>query len=120
MFIAMLCLLIGFLQNVFAGNLTSGQMLDKSIENLQKNILRLTASTQDLERKYNILENKVNILKKLHGSCEPCKGSTEIIGVCDCSDIKPRKDCLQFYLDGYKVNGVYRLQKGPGFHTLHG
>ena len=119
--VVFLCFLLEFQQNVHATNMTSGQMLDKSIETLQGHIQRLTASTKDLEQKYNTLDKKVNNLKKLHVSCAPCKASTEATGVCDCTDIKPRRDCLQFYLDGYKVNGVYRLQeyKGPGFHTLH-
>ena len=58
-------------------------------------------------------------LRKLHGTCLPCKASAkDAKGVCDCTDIEPRKACLEFYQHGYKINGVYRLQ-GPGFHILY-
>ena len=98
---------------------TTGQLLDESILKLQQNVQRLTASTHDLVDEYKALKNDIAAMRKLHRPCDPCKASTETTGVCDCTNIKPKKDCLQFYLDGYKVNGVYRLQKGPGFHTLH-
>ena len=99
-------------------NKTTGQLLDESILKLQQNIQRLTASTQDLENEYKTLKENVIDLRKLHGSCAPCKASAKDTGVCDCTDIEPRKDCLEFYRNGYKINGVYRLQ-GPGFHTVH-
>ena len=97
---------------------TTGQSLDDSILKLQQNIQRLTNSTQDLENEYKALNNEVIRLKKLHEPCEPCKASTKGKNICDCTGIKARKDCLEFYQNGYKMNGVYRL-KGPGFHTLH-
>ena len=99
-------------------NKTTGQLLDESILKLQQNVQRLTAFTQDLENEYKTLKEDVIGLRKLHGSCAPCKASAKDIGVCDCTGIKPRKDCLEFYQNGYKINGVYRLQ-GPGFHTVH-
>ena len=97
---------------------TTGQLLDESILKLQQNVQRLTASTHDLENEYKTLKEDVIGLRKLHRSCAPCKASAKDTGVCDCTDIKPRKDCLEFYQHGYKINGVYRLL-GPGFHTLH-
>ena len=75
-------------------------------------------SIQDLENEYQTLKNDVISLRKLHGSCAPCKVSAKENGVCDCTDIEPKKDCLEFYQHGYKINGVYRLQ-GPGFHILY-
>ena len=97
---------------------TTGQLLDESIVTLQQNVQRLTASTQDLENEYQTLKNDVISLRKLHRSCAPCKVSAKDNGVCDCTDINPRKDCLEFYQHGYRINGVYRLQ-GPGFHILY-
>ena len=99
-------------------NKTTGQLLDESILKLQQNVQQLTVSTQDLENEYQTLKNDVISLRKLHGSCAPCKVSAKENGVCDCTDIEPRKDCLEFYQHGCKINGVYRL-KGPGFHRLH-
>ena len=100
-------------------NKTTGQPLDDSILKLQQNLQRLTAFTHDLENEYKTLKREVISLRKLHGSCVPCKESAKDTGVCDCTDIEPRKDCLEFYQNGHKINGVYRLQKGPGFHWLH-
>ena len=57
--------------------------------------------------------------RKLHKLCSPCKASAKDAGVCNCTNIEPKKDCLEFYRHSYKINGVYRLQKGPGFHTVH-
>ena len=93
-------------------------MLDESILKLQQNVQRLTVSTQDLEKEYQTLKNDVISLRKLHGSCAPCKVSAKDNGVCDCTDIETRKDCLEFYQHGYMINGVYRLQ-GPDFHILY-
>ena len=45
-------------------------------------------------------------------------GTAKDNGVCDCTDIKPKKDCLEFYQHGYNINGVCRLQ-APGFHSLY-
>ena len=107
-----------FTEKAASATNTTGLMLDESILKLQQNVKRLTASTQKLENEYNIIKTEIIDLRKLHGSCAPCKRSTKDTGVCDCTDIEPRKDCLQFNLDGYKINGVYRL-RGPGFRIIH-
>ena len=78
----------------------------------------LANSTHDLEKKYETMKNDIDALRKLHRPCEPCKASSHDKNMCDCTDIKPKKDCLEFFQNGYKINGVYRLKR-PGFHTLH-
>ena len=105
-FLATSFLLVLFQTNCHAtparsSNKTIGQLLDESF--------------RKLEYRYQILKDD---MKKLHGTCIPCKASAKFNGVCDCTDIEPRKDCLEFYQHGCKINGVYRLQ-GPGFHKLH-
>lgn len=37
--------------------------------------------------------------------------------MCDCTNITPRKDCLEFLQNGFKKNGIYRL-KGLGLQIL--
>ena len=122
-FLATSSLLVLFQTNIHATSATStskttGQLLDESILKLTQNIQRLTASTQELQNEYQTLKKDVVGLRKLHGSCAPCKASAKDRGACDCTDIEPRKDCLEFYQHGYKISGVYRLQ-GPGFHIVY-
>ena len=113
-------LLIIFQTNIntaSATNKTTGQSLDESLIKLQQNIQRLTVSIQDLEHEYTTTKKEVNGLRKLQESCAPCEAKEN--GVCDCTVIgKPRKDCLEFYQQGYKIDGVYRLQKGSGSRTV--
>ena len=116
-------LLAIFQQNVHStsmssANITAGGLLDKSILKLQQNVKRLTTFTQDLETEYETLKGEMIEMKKLHKPCEPCKRSTKENNVCDCTSFEPQKDCLTFFQNGFKIDGVYRL-KGPGFHTLH-
>ena len=86
---------------------TIGQLLDESF--------------RKLEYRYQILKDD---MKKLHGTCIPCKASVKYNGICDCTDIEPRKDCLEFYQHGCKIqrsspeDGTHRLQ-GPGFHIVY-
>ncbi|XP_066927213.1 ficolin-2-like [Clytia hemisphaerica] len=56
----------------------------------------------------NDLSNKVGFLLKLEGACAPCrniKGSE----YCDCRNLDPMTDCLDFYNAGHKKNGLYLL-----------
>ena len=71
---------------------TTGQLLDESILQLQQNVQRLTNSTKELENEYNTLKNDIIALRKLHGPCEPCKASSHDKNMCDCTEIKPKKD----------------------------
>ena len=94
----------------------SQQQLNKSFLVLQQEFQQLLQITKDLQSGYKTLKQDVRGLKRFH-KCEPCKASTKVEKICDCTDIEPKKDCLDFYQHGYKVNGVYRLLNGPGFHT---
>ena len=58
-------------------NKTTRQLLDESF--------------RKLEYRYQILKDD---MKKLHGTCIPCKASAKYNGVCDCTDIEPRKDIV--------------------------
>ena len=116
-------LLVIFQQNVHStsmssANITAGGLLDKSILKLEQNVQRLTYFTQELETEYETLKGEIIDLKKLHKPCEPCKRSTKDDNVCDCTNFEPQNDCLTFFQNGFKIDGVYRL-KGPGFHILH-
>ena len=99
---------------------TTGQLLDDLILQLQQNIQKLIITTHNLQNKYLTTKQEIDAMKEIQELCAPCKTSHEKIGPCDCTDIKPRKDCLAFFQDGYKVNGIYKFQKGPGFRMLYG
>ena len=105
-FLATSLLLVLFQTNIHA---TSARSTNKTIGQL------LDESFLKLEYRYQTLKD---YMKKLHGSCVPCKASAKDNGVCDCTDIEPREDCLEFYQHGCKINSVYRLQ-GPGFHIVY-
>ena len=100
-------------------NTTTGQLLDKSILQLQQKIQKLITTTHNLQNEYNTSKQEIEALKKIPKACAPCKPSHKGNGTCDCTDIEPRKDCLAFYQDGYKVNGIYSLQKESGFRVLY-
>ena len=77
----------------------------------------MTGSTHDLEKEYQGLKRDIINLRKLHRTCEPCNASTKVRDGCDCTALEPRKDCLDFYQNGYKISGVYRLKR-PGFQII--
>ena len=62
------------------------------------------------------IQQGVQQLKSLHKPCEPCR--TMDNNVCDCRHIEPRKDCLDFYQNGHKIDGIYRI-KGYDLQTPH-
>lgn len=97
-----------------SSNKTLGQLVDESMMNFRENIMtRMSESS----KKYATLKKDIADLEKFHVFCKPCKPSATGSGVCDCTAVKPMRDCLEFHQNGYKVDGVYRLQ-GPGFFTL--
>ena len=117
-FFATLLLAVFHSTSVFSANITAGGLLDKSILKLQQNVKRLTTFVKDLETEYQTLKGEIVALQSLHKPCEPCKTSIKDSNICDCTNIEPQNDCLEFFQNGYKNNGVYRL-KVPGFHSLH-
>lgn len=66
---------------------TPGQVLDESLQNLS---------------------NDIKIFKIIHGKCAPCL-STPGIKDCDCRNLAPKKDCLEFLQSGVSVNGLYKV-----------
>lgn len=68
----------------------------------------------ELESKFVKLDNEVKT--SLNSSCAPCtrKAGTD---QCDCRNLEPKKDCLEFLQAGFKVNGLYKIL-GSKF-TLH-
>ena len=86
-------------------NQTAGILLDKSIKDLRQNVKLLQQSTQQLKQEYQHLSSEVSDLRKLHGHCGPCRPINDSDN-CDCSDVDPMQDCLDFLQAGFKKNGL--------------
>uniref|UniRef100_A0A7M5X6Q3 Fibrinogen C-terminal domain-containing protein n=1 Tax=Clytia hemisphaerica TaxID=252671 RepID=A0A7M5X6Q3_9CNID len=99
--------LVGIGATSSASSKSVGNLLDQSLANLK----------QSLTADYQTLKNQVTFLRGLHGKCAPCK-SVKDSKYCDCTEIQPRQDCLEFYQAGYKINGIYRLH-GHRFSVLN-
>ncbi len=89
-----------------ATNQTAGNLLDKTITNLQQNVHLLKQSNQQLQKEVQLLNAEVGDLRKLHGHCAPCKPIKDS-AYCDCTDVEPMQDCLKFLQAGFRKNGLY-------------
>ena len=49
------------------------------------------------------------------GSCMPCKTKVGSTDLCDCTMFGAKEDCLAFYNEGFRVNGIYKLLTGTAF-----
>ncbi|XP_066930198.1 fibrinogen-like protein A [Clytia hemisphaerica] len=75
------------------GNETVDVLVDRSISNLQKIKLKMKL---------------FSLVKKMYGDCLPCRSISNSKS-CDCTAIKPMKDCLEFLQNGYTKNGIYKV-----------
>ena len=73
---------------------------------------------QLLDQKLQNIEEDIDALQLLHGNCAPCNTVPGTRLYCDCRNLEPKKDCLDFYRSGVKLNGLYKIP-GPSFHPLH-
>uniref|UniRef100_A0A7M5VAE5 Fibrinogen C-terminal domain-containing protein n=1 Tax=Clytia hemisphaerica TaxID=252671 RepID=A0A7M5VAE5_9CNID len=98
-------------------NQTAGRLLDKTITNLRQNVHVLKQSTQHLQKEVQLLNSEVGYLRKLHGHCAPCKPIKDSSN-CDCTDVEPMQDCLEFLQAGFRKNGLYKIH-GPRFSEIN-
>jgi len=92
---------------------TPGQVLDEKFRVIEKNY-SVNAITQislleDLKKKYLQLEQDIKVFKIIHGACAPCTAVHGTSEYCDCRNLEPKQDCLEFYQAGVKVNGMYKI-----------
>uniref|UniRef100_A0A7M5X5M5 Fibrinogen C-terminal domain-containing protein n=1 Tax=Clytia hemisphaerica TaxID=252671 RepID=A0A7M5X5M5_9CNID len=100
-----------------ASSKSVGNLLDHSLANLKQSVEALKQSNRKLTADYQTLKNQVAFLKKLHPKCGPCRSFGDN-KYCDCTEIQPRQNCLEFYQAGYKISGIYRLH-GSRFGVLN-
>lgn len=70
-----------------------------------------------LDKKIQDIKGDINLVKMMFGNCMPCKSIPN--NLCDCRNLEPKKDCLEFYQAGLKFNGIYRFTS-PSFNPLYG
>jgi len=92
---------------------TPGQVLDEKFRVIEKNY-SVNAITQisllkDLKKKYLQLEQDIKVFKIIHGACAPCTSVRGTTDYCDCRNLEPKQDCLEFYQAGVKVDGMYKI-----------
>jgi len=92
---------------------TPGQVLDEKFRVIEKNC-SVNAITQinllkDLKKKFLQLEQEIKVLKIINGACAPCTVVHGTTDYCDCRNLEQKQDCLEFYLAGVKVDGIYKI-----------
>ena len=90
--------------------------IQKSIQNLRNEFqqadqqlrIEFQQSNQQLHKEIKQLDSEVKYVKRLH-ACGPCR-TFKTRDLCDCTNVKPMKDCLAFLQAGFRMNGLYRIQ----------
>uniref|UniRef100_A0A7M5WZT9 Fibrinogen C-terminal domain-containing protein n=1 Tax=Clytia hemisphaerica TaxID=252671 RepID=A0A7M5WZT9_9CNID len=97
-----LCLLV-FFKNEGDATKTPGQSLDDVLTALKSEVATLQNTDSDLIKKINKIEQDLKGLKLIHGPCAPCRSIPGDRKNCDCTEYRPKKDCLEFYKSGFKI-----------------
>uniref|UniRef100_A0A7M5WZY8 Cnidarian restricted protein n=1 Tax=Clytia hemisphaerica TaxID=252671 RepID=A0A7M5WZY8_9CNID len=106
-----LCLLV-FFKNEGDATKTPGQSLDDVLTALKSEVATLQNTDSDLIKKINKIEQDLKGLKLIHGPCAPCRSIPGDRKNCDCTEYRPKKDCLEFYKSGFKVCKIIWRIKG--------
>ena len=104
-----LCLLV-FCANGGAATKTPGQSLDETLSTLKSKVATLQNTDSDLIKKISKIEQDLKGLKLIHGPCAPCRSVPGDGKNCDCTEYRPRKDCLEFYKSGFRVCTITQFQ----------
>ena len=103
MFIWLLLCLLSFFADSGIATKSAGQMLDETISSLESDIAALENKDVDLANKIERLRQDLQRLKLIHGPCAPCRVSRGDEKNCDCTEYRPKKDCLEFLKAGFTV-----------------
>lgn len=90
-----------------------GRSLDEKLNTIEANYTTLQAKYQQLQK------DVANIKSFLHLSCAPClsrSGGNDgmVHRECDCTNLQPKQDCLEFYESSIRFDGLYRLTTEKG------
>jgi len=81
-------------------------------------IAELQKTDNTILNKMEKLMANMKALYSIHSrQCFPCKPIIKYGGkICDCTEFRPKQDCLAFRKGGFRVNGLYRLISTGGFN----
>lgn len=95
------------------GESSIGKSLDNKLNTIESNFTKLQAKYHELEKEVS------NIKRFLKISCSPCKPKAIskngfVYDECDCTNLQPKRDCLEFYQSKIHFNGLYRINDRRG------
>ena len=82
---------------------TVGQVLDRKFLLLKREFQSLRKFDHQLKKTVETMNQDIKILKLIQGKCTPCKEIKHTDKYCDCTNLSPKKDCLEFHKAGFKV-----------------
>ena len=83
-------------------------------------IEKLKTDIQKVSKEYHELQMRMKLLNPFcqtlaNDICGPCycRDDDHLKNkyYCDCQNLKPKRDCLEFYQSGIKVNGIYKIHQ---------
>ena len=98
---------------VASASYTNAQNLDTDIVQLKNDVRQLQHENQLLKKRIDSSSPYCKLLPTtICGPCQ-CKDDDKIEKkyYCDCQNLTPRRDCLQFYQGGVKVDGIYKVHQ---------
>ena len=91
------------LAKAVSANKTVVQVLDRKFLLLKKEFQSLRKIDHQLKKTVDKMNHDIKILKLIQGKCTPCKAIKHTDKYCDCTNLSPKKDCLEFHKAGFKV-----------------
>ena len=83
-------------------------------------IAKLRSDIQKISKEYGELKTRMESFNPFcqtlaSNTCGPChcRDDDHLTKkyYCDCQNLAPKRDCLEFYQNGIKVNGIYRIHQ---------
>jgi len=107
-YVLLFVILIGFSKRILSDQSSEIAELQKTDKTILNKIEKLIANTE--------------VLYSIHNrQCSPCKPIIKHGGkICNCTEFSPKLDCMAFYQDGFRVNGLYRLNGATWFNRRIG
>ena len=98
---------------VASASYTNAQNLATDIVQLKNDVRQLQHENQLIKKRIDLSSPYCKLLPTTTcGPCQ-CKDDDKIVKkyYCDCQNLTPKRDCLQFYQGGVKVDGIYKVHQ---------
>lgn len=92
---------------------TELKKLETRVEMLEKENEALKQENHELKTKISSYSEYCKLLSDdVCGACQ-CKDDDRMLNryYCDCQNLQPKRDCLEFYQYGIKINGIYKVHQ---------